>query len=415
MVLKEAWLTVLDGFRPGRQLILSRELTVLGRADHLPLPLLGPAARDLEAEHAVIRRARDGTYTIQDNATRCGTALNQQRLAGPAPLTDGDLLRLGGNLIRFNQRRQLAVGGQKSPVLPQFAGGPALPPLPVPPAVPGRCRPCLVRCRRRGPSRPCRRRRGCPARSNRPRPRRPVRYSRPMRYSRPPREFPLRRHPRRGNGGALIQLAVVFSCIWDATNKLAASECPLTVPPLAGSLRNMGRRRAIFMLWIVWAATMNAAWAPPSAAAAGRDRDPLTGRPLKGPRSRLAHQAAATVSPPKPAEPPAPRPPAAAAEAETAQGSDKDIGPAEPLPHDPAAEQYVSDAIARQRMQVETDSGRRLPPACSARPNGRAGRVRPPRRWGRWRRNSAAAAAWPRPPVRPGPALPPIRPAGRRC
>lgn len=130
VVLKEAWLTVLDGFRPGRQLILSRELTVLGRADHLPLPLLGPAARDLEGEHAVIRRGRDGSYTVQDNSTRCGTLLNQQRLQGPAPLADGDVLRLGGNLIRFNHRQRLPGDGRKLPAaVPSAVGSLAQPSL----------------------------------------------------------------------------------------------------------------------------------------------------------------------------------------------------------------------------------------------------------------------------------------------
>ena len=41
VVLKEAWLTVLDGYRPGRQLILSEAETVLGRAEYAALPVHG--------------------------------------------------------------------------------------------------------------------------------------------------------------------------------------------------------------------------------------------------------------------------------------------------------------------------------------------------------------------------------------
>ena len=51
VVLKHAWLTVLDGYRTGRQLILSQAITTIGRAEHLPLPFLGPNNQDLELEH----------------------------------------------------------------------------------------------------------------------------------------------------------------------------------------------------------------------------------------------------------------------------------------------------------------------------------------------------------------------------
>ena len=106
VVLKEAWLTVVDGFRPGRQVILGEGMTYLGRGDHLPLPLLGYAGRDLESEHARITRLPDGQYTIQDNQSRIGTVLNGRPLQGPAILADGDLIRLGSNILRFNHRHR---------------------------------------------------------------------------------------------------------------------------------------------------------------------------------------------------------------------------------------------------------------------------------------------------------------------
>ena len=104
VVMRRGWLTVLDGFRPGRQLILDQVVTGLGRGDHLPLPLLGPSSADLEAEHARITRRPDGFFVVEDLGTRLGTLLNGQRLLGPVVLTDGDLLRLGGNIVRFNDR-----------------------------------------------------------------------------------------------------------------------------------------------------------------------------------------------------------------------------------------------------------------------------------------------------------------------
>jgi len=104
VVLREAWLTVLEGFRPGRRLILTQETTILGRGDHLPLPLLGYTARDLESEHARIVRRPGGKFVLEDLGSRLGTVLNGQPVGGPTPLADGDLLRLGGNILQFNVR-----------------------------------------------------------------------------------------------------------------------------------------------------------------------------------------------------------------------------------------------------------------------------------------------------------------------
>lgn len=143
VVLKEAWLTVVDGFRPGRQMILTEPVTFLGRGDHLPLPFLGYPGRDLESEHARITRSPDGQYVVEDNGSRIGTQLNGQPIGGPVALGDGDLIRLGSNLIRFEHRRRTADRGK--PAVPTTrattGGGPTVPtPPPVPsspPPLPG--------------------------------------------------------------------------------------------------------------------------------------------------------------------------------------------------------------------------------------------------------------------------------------
>jgi hypothetical protein len=80
VVLKDAWLTVLDGYRAGRQLILSRPVMMLGRGDHLPLPFLGPMNAELESEHVRIIRQPNGSYVVEDNHSRLGTRLNNQPL-----------------------------------------------------------------------------------------------------------------------------------------------------------------------------------------------------------------------------------------------------------------------------------------------------------------------------------------------
>jgi pSer/pThr/pTyr-binding forkhead associated (FHA) protein len=132
VVLKDAWLTVVDGYRSGRQLILTQPVTTLGRADHLALPFSGEMSRDLEAEHTRIRRQPGGAFTLEDNKSRIGTRLNGQIIQAAQTLKDGDFIKLGSNLIRFNLRSR--ESGAAAPVMP--AAAPVkVPTAPPPPAI----------------------------------------------------------------------------------------------------------------------------------------------------------------------------------------------------------------------------------------------------------------------------------------
>ena len=108
VVLKEAWLTVLDGYRPGRQLILSEAQTVLGRAEYAALPFMAPGDSELEMVHARIIRQPDGRFALEDNQTRLGTEVNNVRVNGRVLLDDGAVIRLGRNSIRFSERQRRA-------------------------------------------------------------------------------------------------------------------------------------------------------------------------------------------------------------------------------------------------------------------------------------------------------------------
>ncbi|HEV3166094.1 MAG TPA: FHA domain-containing protein [Isosphaeraceae bacterium] len=128
VVLKEAWLTVLDGYRPGRQLILSQEVTVIGRGEWTALPFLGKGDANLAMEHARIVRQPDGNFAVEDNQTPVGTLVNNQRVQGRLQLKDGDVITIGSNMIRFSERHKhsepIAVVGS-----PQATAGAAPPPL----------------------------------------------------------------------------------------------------------------------------------------------------------------------------------------------------------------------------------------------------------------------------------------------
>jgi hypothetical protein len=141
VVFKDAWLTVLDGYRPGRQLILSDAQTILGRAEHAALPFMGRNDGALDLVHARIVRQPNGRFTLEDNKSKEGTRLNNVRIDAPVVLSDGDVIRLGYNSIKFSERHRragefappAAVASARPPVSPPAQ--PAVPPVPGPATV----------------------------------------------------------------------------------------------------------------------------------------------------------------------------------------------------------------------------------------------------------------------------------------
>ena len=70
VILKEAWLTVEAGFRPGRQLLLSMPEIVMGTSERAALPFIAFGAKGVEPVHVRIVRRDDGSYLLQDNHSR---------------------------------------------------------------------------------------------------------------------------------------------------------------------------------------------------------------------------------------------------------------------------------------------------------------------------------------------------------
>ncbi len=101
VILKEAWLKVESGFRPGRELLLSKDETTIGRAESCDVGLFGDGG--VERLHARIL-LRDTHYLLADAGTPGGTFLNDVRVDGPTPLHDGDTIRVGNSALRFGER-----------------------------------------------------------------------------------------------------------------------------------------------------------------------------------------------------------------------------------------------------------------------------------------------------------------------
>jgi hypothetical protein len=107
VILKEAWLTVEAGFRPGRQMILGGDLITMGTSEKSSLIFIAYGAKGVEPTHLKITK-RDGRYFLEDNQSRTGTLLNGQPLSGPTLLSDGDAIGFGVNVVRFSERAKRA-------------------------------------------------------------------------------------------------------------------------------------------------------------------------------------------------------------------------------------------------------------------------------------------------------------------
>jgi hypothetical protein len=105
VLFKEAWLTVEEGFRPGRQLILDQPVVTMGTSEKANLIFIAYGAKGVEPVHLRIRRKKKtGEYVLHDNDSRAGTLLNGEAIDRPCVLENGDVIQLGINKVRFQER-----------------------------------------------------------------------------------------------------------------------------------------------------------------------------------------------------------------------------------------------------------------------------------------------------------------------
>lgn len=101
VMLMEAWVKVEAGFRPGREMILAKDKTSIGRGEGSDIALFGDSG--VEKTHANIL-LEGGRYYLEDLQTPGGTFVNDQKVAGKTPLKAGDMIRVGKSVLRFNER-----------------------------------------------------------------------------------------------------------------------------------------------------------------------------------------------------------------------------------------------------------------------------------------------------------------------
>jgi FHA domain len=101
LVLKEAWIKVEAGFRPGREMVLDKNELTIGRAESCDLGLFGDSS--IDGVHARIERQGE-SYFLADAGSEGGTFLNNRRVTQATKLHAGDLIRVGGSVLMFGER-----------------------------------------------------------------------------------------------------------------------------------------------------------------------------------------------------------------------------------------------------------------------------------------------------------------------
>ena len=103
VVLREAWIRVEAGKRPGKEVILGKPEVLVGRSETCDLGLFGDTSVD--KTHAKFM-AKDQKYLVMDAGSESGTFVNEKKIQGAVALKNGDAIRLGGYTIRFHEKKK---------------------------------------------------------------------------------------------------------------------------------------------------------------------------------------------------------------------------------------------------------------------------------------------------------------------
>jgi hypothetical protein len=109
---RQAWLGIENGPLAGREMILCRPQTVLGRADTCHLCLTDDSS--VERVHARIQK-EERRFLLSDAGDTSGTFVNDQPITEPTALSAGDLIRIGPVLLRYQEKSVTAVEPAKAP------------------------------------------------------------------------------------------------------------------------------------------------------------------------------------------------------------------------------------------------------------------------------------------------------------
>lgn len=100
ILMKQAWIRVLRGRSEGREYVISKPRTSIGRNELSDIGLFGDM--DIALTHAFIE-AQDGRHVLRDAGSAAGTAVNGQRITEYA-LKDGDVIGIVSMQLEFHEK-----------------------------------------------------------------------------------------------------------------------------------------------------------------------------------------------------------------------------------------------------------------------------------------------------------------------
>lgn len=101
-LLKEAWLKVMVGRNEGKEILIYRTDTYLGRSELSDVPLYGDT--DVAKTHAVIKASSNGFVLSDISQSQAGVYVNGQRIPGDRALRSGDQIQIASKTIVFYER-----------------------------------------------------------------------------------------------------------------------------------------------------------------------------------------------------------------------------------------------------------------------------------------------------------------------
>lgn len=111
----ELKLKIMDGAQAGRELKITKNKFMVGRADDCHLK---PHSDQISRYHCCILN-EDGFITVRDLGSKNGTFVNDERISGEVELNNGDVLVVGP--LKFQVNLVVEVKGEKKPKVNSIA------------------------------------------------------------------------------------------------------------------------------------------------------------------------------------------------------------------------------------------------------------------------------------------------------
>lgn len=97
-----ASLIVISGKQKGEYLPLGHRVSVIGRAEILPLQILDES---VSRKHFCVFYDKDARkYYAEDMNSKHGTLINMRRITDRKSLTEGDRIQVGGTILLFTEK-----------------------------------------------------------------------------------------------------------------------------------------------------------------------------------------------------------------------------------------------------------------------------------------------------------------------